>query len=854
MAAQWREPMSPNSATAPTVNASAPTVSTNCLHCGRDAGGRGGGFCCHGCREVHAYLRTAKLDEYYQVLERQQQHAPSQLDVVTERSARDEDLTAAFRWGARADSYAFYVPSLSCAACLWLMQKALRDVQGVDSIDVDLAKRLVLIGARGEAPQLVPQLLERMSRLGYRALPPRFSTDAKFQDAAERRRLSDLGLAWAAFGNVMLFATALYFGDLWGMSPPMARFLALFALLVSAAALPTAGRSFFANAWRSLRAGVLHIDLPIAAALLLAFGVSVANLASGGTRVYFDSVTGLIAFLLTGRHLAEGMAKRARDLAGSTLALIPTSAESLRVGDRIEVRVGERIPADGRVDFGETEVSEAALTGEQAPVLKRTGDLVTAGTYNLSGAFAMIVTAAGEDCRLAQVGRLIAEARASKASFETLAEAILRWFIAGIFLAAVAAGLIWWHLDPSRIVEVVCATLIVSCPCALALATPLVSSFALKRSWQHGVIVKSADVLERLPRIDTVVIDKTGTLTTGAMNVVHRFGTSLDPSVAEAVYVVASLSLHPVAKAVAASLALSKRSDASVEILSHRELPGLGIHAAVLIDGAPCELRLGSVAWLRAFVPEGMRAELDAAVGASVADGPQVAACWVLGAAPSVVAFSLSDPPSAAAAEVVARWRAVGLSVLVMSGDAHAAVVQAADRVGIPASDVFSGLSPEAKALRVKELEAAGKRVLMVGDGANDAAALATATVGVAVRGGVDVAIGAADAFSLSPGLGPVEDLRSFAVHTLTSLRIVLAVSVVYNVVAVGLALGGLVHPIVAALIMPLSSLTVILVAMLRGGSSKWKFCTSSCPLPSPSPAARRLRSGGLPEAGSSTT
>lgn len=829
--------MSPNMATVPTADAYKPSASTACLHCGRALVLRTDEYCCNGCRQVYLFLHGEKLGRYYEILETQQKSAPTQ-EGEPYRVSETADLAAVFRWGANPHAYAFYVPSLTCAACLWLMQKALRDIAGVESIDVDLSRKLVHVRAYDDSPLVVPQLLERMRLLGYRALPPKLTVDAEFQDTVQRRRLVELGLAWAAFGNVMLFAAALYYGDLWGMSSVMARFLALFALAITTAALPTAGRSFFANAWRAVRTRSLHIDLPIALALLLAFSVSVASLIEGGTRVYFDSVTGLMALLLTGRYLSEMMAKRARDLAGSAESLVPPGSSAIKPGDTVIVRVGDAIPADGRVVSGVAEVSEAALTGEYMPLLKTPGEIVLAGSHNLTGSFTMTVIASGENSRMAQVDRLIADARAGRTKFEIIADRILRWFILGIFLAAVSGALIWWHVDPSRIVEVVCATLIVSCPCALALATPLVTSFALKRSWQHGVIVKSSDTFERLAKVSTIVVDKTGTLTTGAAQVIKQSGDELSPDFASMLREVTARSRHPVARAISSSLPREGQRLA-FEVVSHRELPARGIEASLVVDGDDGEtfhLNVGSIGWLQelhARDPKIIHA-LDQAASACAVVSPQVVGCVILGAQSQViVAFALVDAIRTDASEVVAAWQGAGFKVLLMSGDSRSSVAKTAAAVGIRSAESFAEMTPEMKATHVRRLESAGERVLMIGDGVNDAPALAAATVGLAVRGGADVAIGAADAFCQITGLGPVEDLRAFAVYCMTSLKIVLGVSLAYNVVAVGMALSGFIHPIVAALIMPLSSISVIAVASMRGGQSIWTFSSSSCPLPS---------------------
>lgn len=871
----------PNMAkTAATIASGSPM---GCLHCGQAVALAGARFCCPGCQNVYEFLHQNKLDGYYQFLGKQQTHAPKQsLDT---RQGSDLDTTAFarhFRAPGQTSTYTFLVPAMSCAACLWLMDKALGSIEGVTGVRVDLDRKLVAVATLGKDDSMAMRLYRRLQEVGYRPLPPRLEADTSHRDGERRKMLRDLGLAWVCFANVMLFATALYSGDIWGMNASMSRFFVWLSAIVTAIALPTAGRSFFVAAWSALKIRRLHMDLPIAVALLLAFAVSLMEMLRGSTHVYFDSITGLIALLLSARYLSDTMSARARRLAGAAESLIPLHAVELTRGAIVDVAAGEAIPADGIVIHGHSEVSEAALTGEEAPETKQTGAQVYAGTLNLQGQLRIRVTAAGPDSYLASLTRLINSAQSARGHYAGLADRILPWFTLGIFLAGILAAAWWWSQGAQRMIEVVAATLIVSCPCALALATPLLASMSLRRAWRHGLIVRSVDVLERLSKIDTIVLDKTGTLTSPRLEVVsstflgEKNAMTNQPPFASLTLKAAASSRHPVAQALRKQLEQGPDAPHGLErfeLKEHREYPAAGIAAVVgdVRHGQTYQVYLGAPAWVQQMGVQCGVMDLE--------KGP-----WATGEAPqglddatqAVVLIiqrdNQQDPstpkPKAYAARhyylkaallpeaksVIQDWQRQGISVRLMSGDRAAPVYRIADQVGIPRELAGFEMKPEDKLAAVVQLQEGGATVLMVGDGVNDAPALARADVGAAVQGGVDVAIGAADVFARRPGLGPIADVHAFARHHKTSLIILLSASILYNLIAISLAISGFIHPIAAAAIMPLSSLSVIAVAIFRQGASLWKYSTSSCPLPSSSPLAPPSPISGPSTMGNSTT
>lgn len=850
--------MKPKAAIANKADSAVGVSNEICLHCGQVAtfvsleAEKREAFCCQGCQRVYHFLGSQRLDGYYQILSRLQRHAPSQASDLPGSGAEIED--GAFRYGLAGNEFAFFVPDVSCAACLWLIQKVLREVEGVDALRINLENKLVIVTCKSAQPPL-EVVVARLASLGYRALPPRLATDEAAQTTESHRQLVDLGVAGAAFGNVMLFAAAVYFGDAWGMTPGFALFFNLISLVIATATIMTSGRVFFKNAWVAVRIRSLHVDLPIALALLLSYGVSVANLYRGSSLVYFDSITGLIFLLLCGRYLSETLARRARTLAGAASSLVPLAGRDLKPGDVAVVKAGDLVPADGIVLAGMTEISETALTGEAAPVIKRSGDRVFAGSHNVVAVFTLKVERAGAETYVESIRELVARATSERSGIETLAGAALSWFLGGVILAALAAGVIWGLKDPARVVEVMTATLIVSCPCALALATPLTMAFSLQRSWRHGVIIKTGDAVERCACVDTIVIDKTGTLTTGHLNVIASSEPSLPDHLREGLIRLAATSRHPVSQALGRSgLRPEDRSlDFSLQVLNSREFPGQGLAGRLKFGGDETEwqVHIGATDWIHSFaVRVGLEDSLQVKVREVGLHSRQLVAALFAPVAPGglgavVAVFGLQDPLRAEAAAVVAGWRRAGLVVELLSGDAILPTRETAAAAGVAPERVYWRQTPEGKVEHVRELQRRGHRVMMIGDGVNDAAALATAYLGVAVRGGVDLALSAADVFLGTPGLTSIEEFRAYSRYTTRTLVGLLGLAAFYNVAAVSLALSGMIHPLVAALIMPVASLSVIAAAFFRQGEHLWKSSISSCPLPSSLPASASLSLSG---------
>jgi len=696
-----------------------------------------------------------------------------------------------------------YLEGVHCAACVWLVEKlpTLPDARGVVSARLDLTRQAVQITWDPTRTRL-SRAAALLESLGYTPHPVRGGARERMRRREDRRFVTRLAVAGAAAGNVMLLAFALYSGLWSGMS---AAHMALFSWASMAIALPAvlwAGAPFFRGALAALRTRSLHMDLPIAVGLAAGLGWSVWSTLRGHGEVYYDTVTMLVFLLLLGRYLQRRQQRRAADAAELMLSLTPRTArllegagasrevpvEALVPGDEVEVLAGDSIPADGVVLHGESRVDAALLTGESAPAPVGPGAELCAGTVNMSARLRVRVSATGEQTR---VGQLLAQVEAyarRRAPVVLLADRLAGIFVATALGLACLTFLIWWVIAPERALPNAMALLIVTCPCALGLATPLAVSVAIGRAARRGILIKGGDVLQLLTRPGHIYLDKTGTLTAGRVSLEHASG---DRSVWPLVAALERQSAHPLARALAAAL----DAEDDLEVREVQEVAGGGITGVV----AGRRVRVGSPAFIGA---DGDEAALQAAADAltpvlAEVDGEVRAR------------FALGDPLRPDAADTLAGLRRRGWNVGILSGDHPEVVAAVARRLGLEPGRCRGGLSPEQK---LSAVERAGRTnpVVMVGDGVNDAAALAAAHLGIAVHGGAEASLAAADVFLDRPGLAPVVELMDGARRTLAVIRRNLVFSLAYNIVAAALSVAGLVHPLLAALLMPLSSLTVV--------------------------------------------
>ncbi len=626
--------------------------------------------------------------------------------------------------------------------------------------------------------------------------------------------------------NIMVLQGALYAGEYAGAGGIEPVFVGFFRWLALALALPVvlySARPFYTAAWSGLRRRVPHVDLPIAIAILGAFLFSAVGVIAGDGPIYFDSVAMLVALLLGGRFL-QSRAQRAaieRSEALRGVAFVEFAhrldpgvegsrevpVEALRPGQRVEVLSGELVPADGVVEAGESAVDNSVLTGESMPVPVRPGIEVSAGATNRGARIVVEVRAAGEGTRVGALLRMVDEAATGKAPLVVTADRWSRWFVVGVLCLAGVTAAIWLPESIESAITHVVALLVVSCPCALALGTPVAMTVGVSRAARIGIFLKGPDVIERLREVRTVLLDKTGTLTEGRLAVVER---DLDDEAAAWVVALETHSSHPIATAMREWSGPPVGPPLPVQDVCE----SLGRGIAGTVDGhamaAGNQALFGSLAIV---LPDAWRTK----AGDAAARGLSPVLVAVDGSIRGLVA--LGDPLRPEARSTLDALRRLGWHPMILSGDHPAVVARVADTLGIPQADARGGLTPEAKRDVVASLARDRGtstprnpgRVLMVGDGVNDAAALALADVGVSVHGGAGPSVAAADVVFTRNGLEPLLQLELGSRLTLRVIHRNLLLSLCYNFFGIFLAMSGLVGPLVAAVLMPLSSLTVIL-------------------------------------------
>jgi Cu2+-exporting ATPase len=708
-----------------------------------------------------------------------------------------------------------FLDGLRCAGCVGRVERALREESGVAEANVSFTTHRALVRFDPERVA-IEDLVARVRALGYAATP--FDPEALERPAARASREALVRLLVAAFlaGNVMLLSLALYLAGPDGMEPGIRRGLRWLAVALSLPAVGWCGLPFWRGAWAGLRRREISMDLPVALGMGTAFAASVAGTALDVPHVFIDSAAMIVFLILLGRTLERGARTRASAAVERLAALAPTRAwrrgrhgleelpaRALRAGDRVVVPPGQQVPADGRIVAGRSELDESLLSGESRPVLREPGDAVAEGSRNVLAELELEVTAAAGQGALARLAALLERAQAGRPPIQRLADRVAAVFAPAVVgLAALTAAA--WALAGHGALEVAgvaAAVLIVACPCALGLATPAAVTAAIGRAASLGILFKSGEALERCARVDAAVLDKTGTLSEGrlALERVLAAAGVTEEAVLLAAADAEGASTHPLAEAIRRE-AGARGIAAPARGQTRSALPGRGVIAG---EGAAA-LRVGSRALLAeaGLAPDPALDEAARKLGergrglAFVARGEAV-----LGA------LAFLDPPRPDAARACARLRALGAPVRLVSGDHADAVRLAALAAGV--EEHHAGVSPEEKVGFVTALRAQGHRVLVAGDGVNDAAALLAADVGVAMARGADVAIHAADVVVRAPRLGAVPDALELARTTLRRIRQNLGLAVLYNAVAVPLAVVGVLEPLGAAIAMSLSSLVV---------------------------------------------
>ncbi len=713
-------------------------------------------------------------------------------------AAPSAERIAALTLAAAPDAWLILsLPTAHCAACIATVEETMRAYPGVHSARVNLTQKRVSVAA--DAAVTASDLTKALAAVGHEAheLDPGLLS-ATETDRQSRELLMRLGVAFFSMMNIMLLSVAVWSGA-------EAATRDMFHWISALIAIPTVafvGQPFFRAAWAALRVGRLGMDVPISLALILASGISLYETAHSGEKAYFDAAVMLSFFLLLGRYLDHRSRALARSAAQVLAALeVPRAtvlvegAEVLRPiaevarGDLVLVRPGGRMPVDGVVDAGASEVDRGLLTGESLPVFAGPGTVVSAGEVNLTGPLTVRVTAAGRDSSLHRMADLVAVAESARTRYTTLAERAARLYSPLVHILSFSAFGFWmWQTDGDVrfAINISAAVLIITCPCALGLAVPAVVTAASGKLFRKGVLIKNGTALERLAEVDTVVFDKTGTLTMGTPEWVVEAVPASDVAVAVAL---AQASSHPLAQALVRGAKIFRTKNLGCdEVTGLREVPGYGVEG--LFKGQV--VRLGRAAW----------------VGAE----PVAMTATYLSLGGVTRAFAFTDQLRPGAEAAIAALRAQGKAIRLVSGDTEAAVAALAGRLGI--DDWVAGALPAEKAALVRDLAEQGRKVLMVGDGLNDTAALAGAHVSISPAQALDAARVASDIVLLGRDMSAIGDATRIARQATRRMIENFGISAAYNVIAVPLALMGSATPLAAALAMSLSSISVSLNAL----------------------------------------
>ncbi len=782
-----------------------------CTHCDEqvevavfddsDEASAGYPFCCQGCLTVYKVLQSNGFGEYYQIKSAGgilRKRAPIQLSrshfTYLDDSSFLLEYTELNSNNQRLIS--FYLEGIHCLACLWLIEKLPEIAPDVLEAKLDMENSIVSLTLKAEGK--LSQAAIALDRLGYRPHPLKKNQKAEeLKKREERLQLLRIGVAAAGASNIMLYAVSIYGGA-------EGSYAAIFNLLTVLFAIPVLTFSawpFYRTAWLSLRNKEMSIDVPISLALLCGGVMGVYGVVMGIHENYFDSLTALVFLLLLSRYFLKHIQDKglaAQDLHffyhndsvqksvdGAHECFTSIHPQFLEVGDVIQLNVEDFVPIDGVILRGDLRINMALLSGESEAKKCSVGDAVFAGTQVVQGTALVRVDKAAQDTRLGKILKSVEDGWSQKAPIVKVTQKISSYFLWTVCLLAVSLFIkLSLEGSLSHALEQMITLLIVTCPCALALATPLTFTRALGLAARHGIVVRNDAVIEKLSQVEKVYFDKTGTLTVGRPSVVscEMLNKSWLP-IHDVILSLEKNSKHPMAHALCEYAIAHKAKTLDVE--DFEEISGRGV--AGTIDGHRYSIH-----------------------SYQIYEGSKVLA-----------SFSVCDSLREDAARVVASLSERGIQVGVISGDKASFAHDVAEQAGIPLTSVFSEVSPEEK----NRMMQASQHVLMVGDGANDAMALTSADVGIAVCGSADISLRAADVYLLNPGLSSISELHMLSIETMRIIRRNLVLSLSYNAISVMAVFSGLITPLVAAIIMPLSSLTV-LVSTLWGTKkqrSLWK-------------------------------
>lgn len=790
---------------------------TPCYHCGLPVPtgsrfhavvlGEERELCCPGCQAVAEAIVAGGLEHYYSHRSENSANPQALPQALPDELAlydRSDVQRPFVQHEGELSETQLLIEGISCAACGWLIEKHLRGVPGVAEAHLNLSNHRLQV--RWQDSQLpLSKLLAELRRIGYAAHPWQSDQAAERLAAENRRRMRELGVAGLLWMQVMMAAMATWPEFNVDLTPELDKILRWTSLFLTTPIVFYCCGQFFRGALRDLRTRHLTMDISVSLAIGGAYVAGIWSTVTGVGELYFDAVGMFALFLLAGRYLERRARERTAAATAQLVKLLPASClrldadgqsqrillSELREGEHVLVQPGSLIPADGRILDGQSSVDESLLTGEYLPQPRSVGDSVTAGTLNVEGPLTLEVQALGDATRLSAIVRLLERAQSEKPRLAEIADRVSQWFLLFILLAAALVGFIWWEIDSSRAFWVVLALLVATCPCALALATPTALTTATGSLHKLGLLLTRGHVLEGLNHIDTLVLDKTGTLTEGrlTLSAIQPLRELDQDSCLAMAAALENRSEHPIARA------FGQAPRAAEAVDSH---PGQGLQGRV--DGRL--LRIGEAGFVCALSNQAIPTISSEHGQWLLLGDEQGPLAW----------FVLDDRLREDAPELIAAARARGWHIHLLSGDSSPMVGEVARQLGI--EDARGGLTPDAKLAVLKQLHGAGRRVLMLGDGVNDVPVLAAADISVAMGSASDLAKTSADAVLLSNRLSSLVQGLEMAKRTRRIIIENLGWATLYNGMVLPFAAFGWITPIWAAVGMSFSSLLVVLNAL----------------------------------------
>ena len=776
-----------------------------CLHCGEDTKDATEEFCCLGCDAAYKMINKIGFGSYYklrEIISSERKIKPEECDQIDiAEFASDE--------GENAYSVSLMVQGLHCAACVWLIESILKKQDNVIQARINLSKKTLFLKWKGSVEN-GDALIRIIQQIGYKLLPFDLeilnNADKKYNDTILRA----MAVAGFGAGNVMLISLSLWFSDMLEMGAGTRGLLHFFSSLIALPVIIYSARPFFLSAFKSIKAGFPNMDLAISIAVSLACITSVIQTFRGAEHVYFDSAVMLIFFLLIGRYLDLRVRKKAFTIA-SEFSLLAASFGRIEDGSKVKilpikqlkqdmvliVGIGEKIAADGEIIQGEGEVDTALITGETLPKNMCEGDKVYAGTINLSSPLRIRITSTSKDSLLSQIVALSEEAENNKNHFIRMSDALARFYIPVVHILAFLTFILWIQFGWEIAMANATAVLIITCPCALALAIPIIQTIAISNFIKKGILVKSGEALERMPKVDMVVFDKTGSLTIGHSQLIdiflltsaggnegkQRLGGDSRKYYLKMAASLAKNSCHPIA------LALTRDCDVELENIVTNESKGLGLESQFQNK----RVRLGRSSFCD-IKNDSEKTELQH--------------CYMK-IGDDELLFTFQDEVKDDAKEVIQALNKMKKDVILLSGDSAHVVKKVAGEIGI--KRFYSEQTPISKVEFLNGLKAQNKSFIMVGDGVNDAPALALSDVSLSFNNASDIAQNVADIVIQGKKLMPIVHLIQSSERAMSLMKQNLAIALMYNMIAVPYAISGNIVPLIAAIAMSSSSLLVLM-------------------------------------------